>query len=517
MTTLYMNVARDGSTDLNLVRKSGVTGIRLVLTQEYDLTFYYQQAQMLGLSVLGVLARESFHDQPREPILADYADRYSKYLNLVQAGNEPDIDSSSSWTMTKQQYVELGVQTAKAFSSEASIVSGGLASGQPDWLDGMDLSWADAVGVHAYLKDAPNPGDIEDLTDITTLVEQYKQRTNLPIFISEWGWWGEQEPRAVEEVNDMAAWAAGTQDIVGFAYFCFSDVMVPPFGLYNSENKPKPRYKVFRDKALTAVGSPWPLNEPVNPKPVEPMYNPWQFFSAGQIAVACGTLQDYRQNIVFSWPKLVEQMVHAGINNRATQIGMAATIQIETGGRWLPIHEFREADGSIPAYWWGYDGGPDYHGRGYIQNTHRYNYRALGPAIAELWGTDPHQPDFDFVRFPDNLLNADMSAAAAAIYFRDRDISSMCRVKNWPAVRRAVQGNAAPEESINRLRVLANNLWAMNKPVEPEQPSEVEQLRLALRTLRDESIPRLKGSSLESALDNIAEIDRIVRQFVGDD
>jgi len=121
-------------------------------------------------------------------------------------------------------------------------------------------------------------------------------------------------------------------------------------------------------------------------------------------------------------------------------------VPIETAHRYEPIHEFRNADGSIPQWWYTYDGGPEFHGRGYTQNTHKYNYAHLSRAIPELWKTDPSQPDFDFVKYPDNLLDPDKSAAALACFFRDRrgasgeTIEGAADVGDWRLVRALVQG-----------------------------------------------------------------------------
>lgn len=185
------------------------------------------------------------------------------------------------------------------------------------------------------------------------------------------------------------------------------------------------------------------------------MSSPYKFFTAEQIAtVTACPLPAIREN----WPKIVEQLAHCKINTRPTQIAMLATVAVETARRFAPIHEFRNADGSLPAHWQTYDGGPDYHGRSFIQLTHRYNYAAYGPKIAELWGTSPDQPDFDLVGNPDRALDPDISAAIAALYFKDRGIPQMAAIGDWVAVRRAVQGGTAGLEEFTRM---ANALTAL--------------------------------------------------------
>lgn len=199
------------------------------------------------------------------------------------------------------------------------------------------------------------------------------------------------------------------------------------------------------------------------------MPDPFEFFTAEQIASATGCpVAAIREH----WPKLVEQLEHCKINDRPTQVALAATVAIETASRFQPIHEFRNADGSIPAGWHGYDGGAEFHGRGFIQLTHRSNYARYGPKVAALWGTSPNQPDFDLVGDPDRALNPDISAAVSALYFRDHGgdgqarIPKAARAGDWTEVRRLVQGGSA---GLDRLVKIATALTAAPPP-EPTHP-----------------------------------------------
>lgn len=196
------------------------------------------------------------------------------------------------------------------------------------------------------------------------------------------------------------------------------------------------------------------------------MSDPWEHFAAEQIAEAGACPIDAIRD---NWPRLAEQLGHCKINDRPTQVAMIGTVTIETARRFQPINEFRNADGSIPSYWLNYDGGPTFHGRGFIQLTHRSNYAKYGPKVAELWGTSPNQPDFDLVGNPDQALNADISAAVAALYFRDHGGDGQARIPkaaaagDWTEVRRLVQGGSA---GLDRLVQIANALTAPAVPVE---------------------------------------------------
>lgn len=502
MASIGLNVSRDGRHSADLVRSLGATWLRIVAMSDHDLSVYFRNCRQAGLKILLVLARESGGDYAR------YRNLYGGLVDAVQVGNEADLVSPSSWTMTQGELVALGKAARSAFPS-IPLVCAGLASGHPEWLDGADLSWCNAVAVHPYAKDAPNPSDLEDLPDADELVRAY-QRFGKPILVTEWGWWGSEEGRATEEVRDMIGWAGKTGDCEVFFYFATDDAMVTPFGLLDAKGKPKARAAAFKAQAALAVHSLWPDVTAPQPEPAPSGPDPWEWWTPEQLAAAAESPVDaVREN----WPRLVEQMTHAGIYDRMVAIAMIGTIAKESASTFRPIHEYRNADGSIPPIWHTYDGGPEFHGRGFIQNTHRYNYAALGPKIAALWNTDPNQPDFDLVTNPDNLLNPDLSAAAAAIFFRDAAGGALlqaARSGNWASVRRYVLGGADPEgaQRIGRIgQQLGTTVEPPPTPVD-DRDAKIAAYELALRTLRDDSVPAARA--------RLDEIDRIVRQFVGE-
>jgi hypothetical protein len=208
------------------------------------------------------------------------------------------------------------------------------------------------------------------------------------------------------------------------------------------------------------------------------MANPFEHFTADAIAAATGCP---RENVAENWPRIVEQLTHAGINERPVQVGLIGTVAIESASTFAPVEE---------AFWLSpaarqaeyerrnYGGGPAYHGRGFIQVTHLSNYRSLGPKIAALWGTDPNQPDFDLVGNPDAMLNPDLSAAAAAIYFRDTralptpswpagySLIDACRATDWEWIRRLVYGGR-DQAGEQRLARIAGALGASQPDPQP--------------------------------------------------
>ena len=87
-------------------------------------------------------------------------------------------------------------------------------------------------------------------------------------------------------------------------------------------------------------------------------------------------------------------------------------------------------------------GGVRFHGRGYIQLTHDYNYRRYG-----------------YEANPEALLQPGPAADVFARYWADRNIGAMADRGDWAACRRAVQGGAA---GLDRLIQIATDLLAVS-------------------------------------------------------
>jgi hypothetical protein len=282
------------------------------------------------------------------------------------------------------------------------------------------LNW-NVIGLHCY-------GSAE------TMRLRYQSYRNAfpdhPIHVSEWNanHEGHDEQDALEMWADIANTDPG---FLGASYY-----------IWETNNAGERDLSIWGNPARFALFHAPPVIQPEEPD--VPTLDPWQYWTPEAIATA---IKCPVASIQANWPRLVEQLEHCGLTDKATWIAMLATVSLESARRFEPIHEFKNADGSIPDYWYTYDGGPEFHGRGFIQNTHRYNYAALGPRLAELWGAGPN--DFDFVARPDDLLDPDVSAACAALYFRDHGredgigIPEAAAEGNWREVRRLVQGGSA--------------------------------------------------------------------------
>lgn len=274
MSSIGLNVRRDGSDRAETIAGLNATWARIVLTRHIDLTATLMAYRAHGIQALGVVANESLEDfsSPADA-LAHYARAYTGLLAALQVGNEPDHVSDSSFTMSQADLVALGKLARAAFPS-TPIVCAGLASGHPEWLDGVDLSWCSAIAVHPYAKDAENPTDVEDQPDVQPLIREYA-RFGKPILITEWGWPSDELPRAAAEIHDMVSWAAKTVEIGAFFYFALGDD-VPPFGLLDAAgNEKEAKCRAFRGAARhpasvsVQVPAPPPVQAPAAAVPTE--------------------------------------------------------------------------------------------------------------------------------------------------------------------------------------------------------------------------------------------------------
>lgn len=194
-----------------------------------------------------------------------------------------------------------------------------------------------------------------------------------------------------------------------------------------------------------------PLPElPTTPPSPPPSINPWEYWSAEEIATIAGV--NYG-NVIRYWPSLYETLQAHNIADKEIQAAAIGTIAIETASTFAPIEEF------YSSHWATYSGGPLYHGRGHIQLTHDYNYKKYG----ELLG-------FNLLDEPWLALDPFVSALVLARYFFDprgsdrRSVADSARGRDWTAVRRKVQGGV---KGLERLVKIADTL--LGTPSAPPQ------------------------------------------------
>lgn len=265
MSSLGINVPLTGEVSPDQIAALGASWVRVVAHPEYDLSAYFEALRARGIRVLLVLARESGGDY------AHHARRYDGLVTAVAVGNEPDADPSSvsSWIMSPYEWVALG-RAVRALFTRSTVVAGGLVSGQPGWLAGLDLRWASALCVHPYGKSPdrrwPHPGwGTGYLGDLLDGYAEY----GLPLLVSEIGLSAGEvgEDFQAEYLTRLGDYFSTRDDVPAWMWFCLSDTMVPEFGLFRVDGSEKPSYWAFKRAAETVRDFTWPTLPTQPPAP----------------------------------------------------------------------------------------------------------------------------------------------------------------------------------------------------------------------------------------------------------
>lgn len=236
--------------DIGSLVATQVTGVRVVVWQ--PCVTLLRAALRHGIAPLIVLDATAIGTTSAEwqRTIPRLASRYNDPRIRWQIGNEPDQEGPSSWTMDPEDYQQL-LHTAAWCLKGWTMVGAGMASGDSSYLDGLDLEMLSAVSVHPY---GQRPDDWPDQTwgfgCTSDLVAAY-QRFGLPVWASEFGGqsdlFASEHERAVYHSQQIATLdAAGAEEA---HVFCYSDAMVPGFGLVDADGNPKETYAAFVDAA----------------------------------------------------------------------------------------------------------------------------------------------------------------------------------------------------------------------------------------------------------------------------
>ncbi|MBN1217399.1 MAG: N-acetylmuramoyl-L-alanine amidase [Anaerolineae bacterium] len=262
-----------------------------------QLRFYKERVQAykkVGIESLLILNYETYPNKP-DPNAGDgewdaYIDRLARRCGQIarefvswrpacQIWNEPDHPIHPGYAPTVREAVfgrmlRRTYDAIKAVDPKYVVVTGGLATGNPGWLERVVQSQggnlpADAIAFHPYgqrpARDWPSPnwffGFVGDL-----LNNYYKAGGNKPIWITEMGVKEEDLDHDRAKVSEFLRryysliknyYASKTHQLI---WFCYGDGMVAPFGLVDHAGNRKPAYDAYRQAA--------PTRPPLKPQPV---------------------------------------------------------------------------------------------------------------------------------------------------------------------------------------------------------------------------------------------------------
>lgn len=192
------------------------------------------------------------------------AQRLASWQPTYQIWNEPDhpVQGNYNPALREEVFGRMLRRTRdaiKAADPRATVISGGLAMGNPSWLSrvinslGGDLP-VDAIAFHPYGqrpdRNWPRPdwgfGYVGDL-----LNKYYQAGLRKPVWISEMGVKQEElehNPEKVAEFLNRYYRTITSQyrdKVPELIWFCYSDGMVPPFGLTEANGARKPAYFAY--------------------------------------------------------------------------------------------------------------------------------------------------------------------------------------------------------------------------------------------------------------------------------
>lgn len=229
----------------------GAAWVRTVLLPPPDdQQAWFAELRGQGVKVLGVVARESIvRGSSYSRIAERYRRLYTGNIDALQVGNEPDHRSPSSWTQAPARLNHL-IRTFRLGFPGVPLVGPGLASGTPQYLDAVDVGMLDAIAVHPYGQRArvnlPYAPDFEGFGTVTDLLDGYR-RFGKPLWVTEFGGpaqdWPTEHERAVYHSEMIGALDRAGVEVA--CQFCWSDAMVPGFGLLDQDGIPKESYAAF--------------------------------------------------------------------------------------------------------------------------------------------------------------------------------------------------------------------------------------------------------------------------------
>jgi hypothetical protein len=171
VTVVGLNAGHGGLEDLPpaTARAWGAKLYRWPLHARIDPLPTIRACRAAGIEPLPVLVRESFEDAGRVvKTLHSWRDEIGDELNMLQVCNEPDgttAGEGASWVMSQAELnIWLGEARYRFPRPRFTLIGPGLISGQPGWLQGVNVGLLDALAPHPYAKE-PNTLALDRLLD----------------------------------------------------------------------------------------------------------------------------------------------------------------------------------------------------------------------------------------------------------------------------------------------------------------------------------------------------------------
>lgn len=170
-------------------------------------------------------------------IITDESDGYIlPQAHILQVGNEADLTSPAPDHMSSTKYVDLWALYTETYTDlNVRWYTAGFASGDPAYWDRVingivrrGLRRPDAVAVHPYGK---SPIAASNLLD-----DYWNVTSEIPVAVTEW--WRPASAAHIWSFQDMLNNTNDGRATVWNSWFCWSNGMVPGFGLVDTNGQP---------------------------------------------------------------------------------------------------------------------------------------------------------------------------------------------------------------------------------------------------------------------------------------
>lgn len=192
--------------------------------------------------------------------------------------------------------------------------------------------------------------------------------------------------------------------------------------------KDVPAEKLVMERAWYGNGDKYPLYTPDFNPPQEEEKEPAHVFLDSETVdnlvanVPAQAREAARKNI----PLIGKALEDEGILDSNVLAYALATIEHETAETFEPLEEY---GGRFSARRLGYEGGPAFDGKGFIQLTHLRNYKVMGHRIGM---------GDELVKHPELAGTPEVAAKILAAFFKDNNIANLASTGNFVAARMPV-------------------------------------------------------------------------------
>jgi len=270
-----INVPGDGSVKVDDLIRIGAKIARCDTYPAVDLTRWIDDCRENSITVCLVLGSTALTHDPANWGTRMYRirQRYGGRGVIYACGNEPDAgwetgqpsdwrieerrsEHPSSWILDHGHYQHLLDCALSALHGERRI-GAGLCSGHPTWADGIRWASVESLSVHAYAKEAGTP-------ELDALLNGYlKYRPGQKLWITE----------THARTRGLAAFLNDDPRVAAVIPFCYSDRMVPGFGLLEDSGA-LADYLAATNPLPGAIEPPQPV--PI-PEPVPSALPPYRY------------------------------------------------------------------------------------------------------------------------------------------------------------------------------------------------------------------------------------------------